>query len=247
VRTRVHVVAAADAAGRTHLTTLSADGQLAARATGAASSRATAARVHLVGAAAGPMGGDEVVVLLEVGPGAVLEVRSAAAAIALPGGSGDGAAARVRTEITVASGGRLDVACEPTVVCAGAALVARTAVEADRDADVRITERTVLGRYGEAGGTWAGRSSADVAGDPVLRTTLDSDLLEARGARAVVTVLALGPTSASRTAAAHPGPPWAVLTPLATGGWSATAWASDVSAAGDALARVVPAGVVAPA
>jgi urease accessory protein len=245
MRTRVHVVAAADAGGRTHLTTLSADGQLAARATRAASSRATAARVHLVGAAAGPMGGDEVVVVLEVGPGAVLELRSAAAAIALPGGAGDGATARARTEITVAAGGRLDVACEPTVVCAGAALIAGTAVEADAGAEVRITERTVLGRHGEAGGTWTGRSSADVAGEPVLRATLDSDLLGAGGARAVVTVLALGPTSASRAAAAHRGPPWAVLTPLATRGWSATAWASDVGAAGDALARVIPAGAAA--
>lgn len=245
MRTRVHVAAAADADGRTHLTTLSADGQLAARATGAASSRGTAARVHLVGAAAGPMGGDEVVVVLEVGPGAALELRSAAAAIALPGGAGDGGPARVRTEITVAAGGRLDVACEPTVVCAGGALLAHTQLEAAADADVRITESTVLGRHGEGGGTWSGRSSAAVAGEPVLRATLDSDLLRARGARAVVTVLALGPAAATGTAAAHEGPAWAVLTPLTAGGWSATAWGGDLAAAADALARVMPLGAAA--
>lgn len=233
MRTRVHVVAVAGPGGGTRLATVSADGQLAVRATGRTGG---AARVHLVGAAAGPMGGDEVVVTLDVGPGATLDVRSAAAAIALPGGARDGSAARVRTEITVAAGGRLHLACEPTVVCAGAALTAATEVDAAPGAEIRVDEQTVLGRHGEAGGDWTGRTSATVAGLPALRTTLDGAALLSKRARAVVTVLCLGPSTADTAPAAAEGFPWAVLTPLAVGGWSATAWAADLPAARRVLA-----------
>lgn len=237
MRTRVHVVAVAGADGRTRLATVSADGQLAVRETGPATVSG-AARVHLVGAAAGPMGGDEVVVTVDVGPGAALAVRSAAAAIALPGGARDGSTARVRTEISVATGGRLDLACEPTVVCSGAVLATRTEVEAADGADMRIVEQTVLGRHGEHGGDWTGRTSATLAGTPVLRSSLDGDSMRARGGRAVITVLSLGPSAAGAVPAASAGPPWAVLTPLAPGGRVATAWAADLASARTALDHV---------
>lgn len=238
MRTRVHVTAVAGPDGRTRLATMSADGQLAVRETGPATVSG-AARVHLVGAAAGPMGGDEVVVTLEVGPGAALEVRSAAAAIALPGGARDGSTARVRTEVTVAIGARLDLACEPTVVCSGAGLAALTEVDAAEGGDVRIVEQTVFGRHGEHGGDWTGRTSATADGLPVMRSSLDGAGVRARGGRAVITVLSLGPSAMGAVPAASAGPPWAVLTPLAVGGWSATAWAADLRSAHAALDHLV--------
>ncbi|MGF1647035.1 MAG: urease accessory protein UreD [Kineosporiaceae bacterium] len=224
MRTEVRVVAAADPGGGTRLLRVAADGQLAVRATGAGPDGA--ARIHLVGAAAGPLGGDEVRILLEVGPGAGLEVRSAAATLALPG-RGPGASAEVRTEVRVAEGGRLGVACEPTVVCSGADLRTVLEVDAHQGAQVRVREVVVLGRHREPPGRWLGRLSAVADGFPVLRSTVDGDRLSAvDGARAVASVLAVGHGPATAAAVRRQGG-WAVVTPLAAGGWSATAWAPD--------------------
>lgn|GEM_PF-1574962 len=226
--TEVRVVAAAGRDGRTRLLRVEADGQLAARATGTRSDGS--ARVHLVGAAAGPLGGDDVRVVLEVGPGAALEVRSATAALALPGRD-VGSRAEVRTEVHVAEDGRLDLACEPTVVCTGADLRTVLDVDAAQGARAHVRDVVVLGRHGEPPGRWRGRVSAVVSGRPLLRSTLDGDRPGTRdGARAVVSILAVGcaPVSAS---AIRDAAGWAVVTPLATGGWSATAWAPDAPAA----------------
>jgi urease accessory protein len=228
VHTEVRVVAAADRDGRTRLVRVEADGQLAARATG--TGPGGSARVHLVGAAAGPLGGDEVRVTLEVGPGASLEVRSAAAAIALPG-IAPGTHAQVRTDVRVAGGGALHLACEPTVVCSGAELRAFLDLDAGPGARVLIRDAVVLGRHGEPSGRWLSRISAVVAGRPLLRSTLDGGLPGTRdGARAVASLLAVGhpPVTASGV---RDGDSWAVVTPLAPGGWSATAWAPDAAAA----------------
>ncbi|MGH3417899.1 MAG: urease accessory protein UreD, partial [Actinocrinis sp.] len=47
-----------------------------------------AAQVHMVGGAAGPLGGDELRCLVDLGPGARLDVRGTASSIALPGPNG---------------------------------------------------------------------------------------------------------------------------------------------------------------
>jgi urease accessory protein len=227
MRTDVRVVAAAGQDGRTRLVRIEAGGQLAARATG--TGPGGSARVHLVGAAAGPLGGDEVRVTLEVGPGASLEVRSAAAAMVLPG-CGPGPRALVRTEVHVADGGALHLACEPTVVCSGAELRAFLDLHAGAGARALVRDVVVLGRHGEPSGRWLSRISAVVAGRPLLRSTLDGGLPGTRdGARAVASLLAVGhpPVTASGN---RDGDSWAVVTPLAPG-WSAMAWAPDAAAA----------------
>ncbi|MGF1661121.1 MAG: urease accessory protein UreD [Kineosporiaceae bacterium] len=243
MQTEVRVVAAAGRDGRTRLTRLEADGQLAVRATG--TGPGGAARVHLVGAAAGPLAGDEVRVILEVGPGAALEVGSAGASIVLPGRS-PGGRAEVRTEIRVAAGGRLDLACEPTVVSAGADLRTALTVDAAPEAVVTVRDVVVLGRHGEPPGRWTARVSAAVGGLPVLRSTQHGILASARGARAVAAVLALvstgqdGGDPAVAARAVRSGDSWAVAAPLPAGGWSATAWGPDVIETYAALGRVVP-------
>ena len=68
--------------------------------------------MHLVGGAAGPLGGDRLRLEIEVGAGALLDVRSVAASLALPGAGG----AQSRLEVTA----RVEVG-------RAAALVARAA------------------------------------------------------------------------------------------------------------------------
>ncbi len=76
-RSRAAVAASRGPGGRTRVTRLRSDGPLALRESGGA--------VYLVGAGAGPLGGDDLSLTIEVGPGACLDVRSAAASLVLPG------------------------------------------------------------------------------------------------------------------------------------------------------------------
>src|ERR1700722_18891857 len=78
---------------------------------------ATAA-VYRVGGAAGPIGGDRLELRIDVGAGAFLRVRTAAASIALPGL--DGLESVLRVSVSVGAGGRLEYLPEPVVVTAGA-------------------------------------------------------------------------------------------------------------------------------
>ncbi|RZU48987.1 UreD urease accessory protein [Krasilnikovia cinnamomea] len=82
MRAAARIVAEADGRGGTRLSVLRGEPPLLLRRTGAAGGPAT---VHLVGGAAGPLGGDDLRLDVEVGPGAWLEVRSVAATLALPG------------------------------------------------------------------------------------------------------------------------------------------------------------------
>jgi hypothetical protein len=67
---RAAVASRADAAGRSRVTVLRSDGPLALRE--------TPLGVYLVGTAAGPLGGDDLALDIDVGPGACLMIRSAA-------------------------------------------------------------------------------------------------------------------------------------------------------------------------
>jgi urease accessory protein len=83
VKAVARLVAVADAAGRTRLSLLRGEPPLLPRRTGVRPDGAVV--VHLVGGAAGPLGGDHLALDVEVRPGAVLEIRSVAATLALPG------------------------------------------------------------------------------------------------------------------------------------------------------------------
>src|SRR5262249_38688386 len=72
--------------------------------------------VHLVRAAATPLGGDTISIRVTVGTGASLKLRSAAATVALPGPKTP--ISHMDWEIEVS--GSLDVDLEPTVVAADA-------------------------------------------------------------------------------------------------------------------------------
>ncbi len=165
LRTRVELVAAPDGRGGTALVLLRADGALAARRTGSPPGTG-AARVHLVGTAAGPLGGDVVEVAVRVRTGAALVVRGVAATLALP--SRGGTAARTSLHLVVEDGAHLDVALEPVVVARGADLHAATTVDVAAGGSLDLTEQVVLGRWREAAGRWSGSLTASLGGRPWL-------------------------------------------------------------------------------
>lgn len=219
MRTEVEIVARPGPGGRTVLPVLRASGALAVRATGPGS-------VHLVGTAAGPLGGDTITIAIRVEAGARLRVRSAAASVVLPSTLDTPSA--TSTSLDVA--GALELALEPTVVTARAAHTATTLARLTGGAELRLTERVVLGRSGEGPGRWTGSVRIERDGRPVLHTTQE-----------------LGPGGAGWAPPFTPGAyatelmldgstvdpavgPDAVRLPL-DGGWTATSWATHLDAA----------------
>lgn len=182
------VTAECDAEGRTRLTRLRSDGPLALREAGDA--------VYLVGAAAGPLGGDDLGLDLEVGPGARLAIRSAATTLTLPG---DGES-RFTVRARVGEDGHLDFAPEPTVAATGCHHRAVAEITLTGGATLRWYEELVLGRHGEQPGRYGSRFDVTVDGAPLLRHELRLDDPRTYGsgavlgaARAVGTVLLAGP------------------------------------------------------
>lgn len=162
-----------DGRGGTSLPVLESDGPLALRRT-----RGTAgeARVMLVGAMSGPLGGDRFAVEADVGNGARLHLGSAAATIALPGQAKDEAHYDVR--LTVADGGELRWLPEQLISARGSDLFVTTRAELGADARLVLREEQVLGRVGEEPGRLTSRLTVRVAG----RVVLDQELACGPGA-----------------------------------------------------------------
>ncbi|EHB44495.1 putative urease accessory protein [Mycolicibacterium rhodesiae JS60] len=121
--------------------------------------------VHLVSAAATPLGGDTIAIRLIVEPGARLRLRSAAATVALPGP----ATTRSRACWHIEAAGELDIDPEPTIVAGNARHLTELTVWAAAGSRLRIRERVQIGRTGEREGFWSGAMHADIAGTPLLR------------------------------------------------------------------------------
>lgn len=121
--------------------------------------------VHLVSAAATPLGGDVITFRVVVEAGARLRLRSVAATIALP------AVQEVTSHAcwTVHCDGELDIDMEPTVVAATARHLTQTRVEIANTAALRLRERVQIGRSGERDGFWSGALRVDSDGRPLLR------------------------------------------------------------------------------
>jgi urease accessory protein len=123
------------------------------------------AEVVFVGGAAGPLGGDDLTVRIEVGPGARLTVRTAAASVVLPG---TGEPARQTVEIVVHDGGELEWLPEPVVVCAGARFASVVNVTLGRATRLLMRETLVLGRAHEPCGDAVARWAVTAEGRPLL-------------------------------------------------------------------------------
>jgi urease accessory protein len=132
---------------------------------GVAARRTDADTVHLVSAAATPLGGDTIRVRVVVEPGARLRVRSAAATMAMPGTAT--MESRASWELDVA--GLLDLDPQPTIVAGKARHLSTTRLTVTGDGRARLRERVQIGRSYERQGFWSGAMHADVDGAPLLR------------------------------------------------------------------------------
>jgi len=157
LRSDVLIVASCDRAPR-----IEHSGGLAAR-------RTEPDTVHLVSAAATPLGGDSIHVRIVVEPGARLRLRSAAATVTLPGS----ATLESHAIWTLEVAGDLDVDPQPTVVAANARHFTTTRLELADTGRIRLRERIQIGRTDERQGFWSGALHADVDGSPLLRHRIE--------------------------------------------------------------------------
>jgi urease accessory protein len=132
---------------------------------GLAARRTDVDTVHLVSCAATPLGGDTVAVRVVVEAGARLQVRSAAAAVVLPGA----ASAESHSCWELEAAGDLDVDLQPTVVAAASRHVSAILLRLTGAGRVRLRERVQIGRSGEREGFWSGSLHADADGSALLR------------------------------------------------------------------------------
>lgn len=173
VRATARLVARDDGRGGTALPVLESDGPLALRRTRGSGAEA---RVMLVGAMSGPLGGDHFTVEAEVREGARLRVGSAAATIALPGQTkGE---ARYGVRLTVADGGELRWLPEQLICAGGSDLYVGTRIDLAATGRLVLREEQVLGRVGEEPGRLTSRLVLRIAG----RTVLDQELACGPGA-----------------------------------------------------------------
>ena len=173
VRATARIVAREDGRGGTALPLLEGDGPLALRRTRASGAEA---RVMLVGAMSGPLGGDHFAVEADVERGARLRVGSAAATIALPGqAKGE---SRYDVRINVAEGSELQWLPEQLISVCGSDLHVRTRVDVAASGRLVLREEQVLGRVGEEPGRLTSRLALRVAG----RVVLDQELACGPGA-----------------------------------------------------------------
>lgn len=163
MRACARIVAEADARGTSRLTTLAGQAPLLLRRTGPPGATAT---VHLVGGAAGPIGGDRLDYVVDVGAGARVEVESSASSVVLPGP--DGAESRLDIRARIRDGGSLLWRPQPQIAACAARHRTESRVEVAEDASLVWREEIVLGRSGETPGSIAARLRVRRGGRPLI-------------------------------------------------------------------------------
>ncbi|MEV6445769.1 urease accessory protein UreD [Amycolatopsis sp. NPDC051716] len=193
--------------------------------------------VHLVNSATSPLGGDDLLLTVRVGPGASLRLSGVAATLALPGLHGEESLSTV--DVVVEPGGSLEYLPEPTVITARARHRAVFRASLAPDAYLHTREVLVLGRAGERPGSLTTSLSVTRGSVPVLRQTLsvgdaglDGSLAVLAGRRVLATDLVVG--GPEEPAASGE---WWSRSPLAAGGSLVTSLAPDAVTAMKGLAE----------
>lgn len=112
--------------------------------------RETAVGLAIVGSAAGPVGGDDLTLSVDVGPGASLRVEGVAASMVWPGPSGT--PSRQALRIRIDEGGHLEWIGQPVLVVHRAHHVQETSIELAAGATLDFRDQVALGRTGEPPG-----------------------------------------------------------------------------------------------
>ncbi len=234
MRACARIVAEPDDRGGTRLATLRGEPPLLLRRTLSDQTRGERpemATVYLVGGAAGPLGGDELRLEIEVRPGAALCLRTSAASIALPGRAGT--PSRTVVSASVGADATLWYLPEQLIAGAGCRHQALSTVELVDGATLLWREELICGRHAEQPGDATITTSVEYAGSPLLRQSLSvgpgapgwADAAVLGGARATGCLLDVAHGSGG-------GDPevlgdTAVRVPLAGPGWLTTATAPD--------------------
>jgi urease accessory protein len=145
--------------------------------------------VYLVGAAGGPVGGDDLGLDVSVGAGAALTLRGVAASVARPGLAPG--PSRWCLAATVAADAGLDGRLPPTVLAAGCDHRMVVGADLATGADLRWREIVVRGRYGEPSGTGTATLRITVAGRAVVHHVLSLHPASVGAARVVGMVAAV--------------------------------------------------------
>jgi urease accessory protein len=136
---------------------------------GLAARRTEPDTVHLVSAAATPLGGDAIHIRVVVEEGARLRVRTAAATVTLPGTT----TLESHAFWTLDVAGDLDIDPQPTVVAATSRHFTSTRLDLTGAGRIRLRERIQIGRSDERQGFWSGSLHADVERTPLLRHRIE--------------------------------------------------------------------------
>jgi len=178
------------------------------------------AQVWLVGSAAGPLGGDDVELRIEVGDGAALEIGSVAASVALAGA----APSVTRVHATVGADASLIWYPEPLVVTGRADHRVEVHIIAAADSCVWWRDELVLGRSGELPGRCTLSLRATLGGLPWLHHDLavgepgwdgPAVVASSRCVGSVLTTERLPPSTRDRAAVLHPAAGGALALALA--------------------------------
>jgi urease accessory protein len=192
--------------------------------------------VHLVNSATSPLGGDDLLLSIHVGPGASLRLSGVAATLALPGLHGESSLSTV--DLVVESGGSVEYLPEPTVITSRARHTAVLRASLAADAYLHTREVLVLGRAGERPGSLTTSTSITRGSAPVLRQTLsvgsalDGSLAVLAGRRVLATDLVVGGPELPAASGE-----WWSRSPLAAGGTLTTSLAPDAVTAMKGLAE----------
>lgn len=202
--------------------------------------RGDLARVDVIGAMGGPLGGDRLALHADVGPRARLRVTAAASTIALRGPGEDAATYDVR--LTVGEGAALEWLPQPLISTAGSSLRQTCTVRLAASARLVLRDEQVLGRSSEASGRLTTRLTVQRAGLPLLdQRTAYGDPLDgwdgpagvgpyrACGQLLVVDPSLAAPTRAPVLLGVPGGPAQGVLMPLAGPALLATVVADTAS------------------
>ncbi|HZZ51608.1 MAG TPA: urease accessory protein UreD [Pseudonocardia sp.] len=191
-------------------------------------------RVHLIQAAGGPLGGDDLELGIRLGANTRLTVHAAGATVAQAGRSGSGPA-RWCVRAHLEPGARLCWWPEPTVVCDGADLVSVMDLKVAEGASALVREEVLLGRYGQSGGRYRGELRVDHGGTALVRHALVLDGADrvlsgvggTGGHKMVTTVLGVGsePAPVGPAPGERDGMSWACHD-LAGPGWMVVAVSS---------------------
>jgi urease accessory protein len=172
--------------------------------------RPTPDALYLASSTAGPIGGDDLRLDVDVAAGADLDIRTVAAGLVHP--SAHGHSSRFDIDVAVAGGATLRWLPEPTVLVQGCDHRTVSTIRLASGASLVWRDEVVLGRHDEPSGSLLQRLRIDLAGRPLLRNDLalgpawpgaDGPAGVGR-ARAVGTLVAVGAVFAASVSWAGP-------------------------------------------